>query len=94
MDLSLGSAAVKESLDNAIRGVKTVVATVHTAPLAVIPYLSNQAETGRDRRRRIVIVLAILGIFILGLALVHFLVSPLDVMWFRGMRKVDSLIAE
>jgi len=30
----------------------------------------------------------------LVLALVHFLVSPLDVMWFRGMRKVDSLIAE
>ncbi|MGB5260823.1 MAG: Wzz/FepE/Etk N-terminal domain-containing protein [Gammaproteobacteria bacterium] len=90
----MGSAAVTESLDNAIRGVKSVVATVQTAPLAVIPYLSNQVESGRQKRQRVIIVVVALSIIILVLAMVHFLVSPLDVLWFRSLRKVDSLIAE
>jgi hypothetical protein len=34
------------------------------------------------------------ALFALALALVHFFVSPLDVMWFRGMRKVDQVIGE
>jgi len=94
MGAGVGSAAVRESLDSAVRGVKSLTATVQTAPLAVIPYLSNTAETGAQRRRRIIVIVAVVGAIALVLALVHFLVSPLDVMWFRGMRKVDSLIAE
>jgi uncharacterized protein involved in exopolysaccharide biosynthesis len=90
----MGSAAVSESLDNAIRGVKSIVATVHTAPLAVIPYLSNRVESSRQKRQQVIIGVVVLSIIIIVLALVHFLVSPLDVMWFRGLRKVDSLIAE
>jgi uncharacterized protein involved in exopolysaccharide biosynthesis len=89
----VGAAAARESMDQAIRGVKSLIATVNTAPLAIIPYLSNEAETSLQQRRRVlIVVIALAGILIL-LALVHFLFSPLDVMWFRGMRKIDSLIA-
>ncbi|NNJ94419.1 MAG: lipopolysaccharide biosynthesis protein, partial [Halobacteria archaeon] len=94
MGAGVGSAAVRESLDSAVRGVKSLTATVQTAPLAVIPYLSNTAETGAQQRRRIIVIVAVVSVIAVVLALVHFLVSPLDVMWFRGMRKVDSLIAE
>jgi hypothetical protein len=40
-----------------------------------------------------VIVSVIAGITVI-LLLIHFLVSPLDVLWFRGMRKVDNIVGE
>jgi len=90
----VGSAAISESLDNAVRGVKGLTALLHTAPLAVIPYLANEAETSTEKRRRYyILAAAVTGIIVL-LLLVNFLVTPLDVMWFKGLRKIDSLVGE
>jgi protein tyrosine kinase modulator len=90
----VGSAAVAESMSAAVRGAKGVVAILHTAPLAVIPYLPNAADTrAQQTKKRIMIITVIAGIIIL-LLLVHFLFSPLDVLWFRGLRKVDTIIGE
>jgi len=90
----VGSAAVAESMSAAVRGAKGVVAILHTAPLAVIPYLPNTADSrGQRNKKRIMIITVVAGITILFL-LVHFLFSPLDVLWFRGLRKVDTIIGE
>ena len=90
----VGSAAVAESMNAAVRGAKGMVAILHTAPLAVIPYLPNAADSRAQRKKkRIMIIAVIVGIIVL-LALVHFLFSPLDVLWFRGLRKVDRIIGE
>jgi uncharacterized protein involved in exopolysaccharide biosynthesis len=88
----IGSAAVAESLDSAVRGEKGVAAILHTAPMAVIPYLDNAAETARQKNRRILVIVSIIGGIIILVLLVHFLFSPLDVLWFRGIRKVDSIV--
>ena len=88
----VGSAAVAESMSEAVRGAKGVVALLHTAPLAVIPYLPNEADTrGQRKKKRIMIISVVAGIIILFL-LVHFLFSPLDVLWYRGLRKVDTIV--
>jgi succinoglycan biosynthesis transport protein ExoP len=90
----VGSAAVAESMNAAIRGSKGVVALLHTAPLAVIPYLPNTADTrARRKKKRIMVISVIVGIIIL-LLLINFLYSPLDVLWFRGLRKVDAIVGE
>jgi hypothetical protein len=90
----VGSAAVAESMDSAVRGAKGLVAVLNTAPLAVIPYLANEADTSKDKfRKRMLIVSVAVGVIII-LLLINFLVSPLDVLWFRGMRKVDTIIGE
>ena len=90
----VGSAAVAESMDSAVRGTKGLVSVLHMAPLAVIPYLANEADTRKENTRKwIVIVSVIAGITVI-LLLIHFLVSPLDVLWFRAMRKVDNVIGE
>ena len=90
----VGSAAVRESMDSAVRGAKGLVSVLHTAPLAVIPYLATEADTGKERTRKRVIVAAVVAGVIVILLLIHFLVSPLDVLWFRGMRKVDNIVGE
>jgi succinoglycan biosynthesis transport protein ExoP len=88
----VGSAAVAESMSSAVRGAKGVAAILHTAPLAVIPYIANTADTrSRSKNKRLVLISTIAGIVIL-LLLVHFLFSPLDVLWFRGLRKVDTIV--
>jgi hypothetical protein len=88
----IGSAALTETMDTAVRGTKGLIAILNTAPLAVIPYLVNEADTSRTRNRRILHILSIIAGIIIALLLVHFLYSPLDVLWFRGLRKVDKVI--
>jgi protein tyrosine kinase modulator len=90
----VGSAAVAESMDSTIRGAKGIMATLQMAPLAVIPYMANAAETGAQRRKRIIIFASVIAGIIVCLLLVNFLVSPLDVLWFRGLRKVDTIVGE
>jgi len=88
----VGSAAVAESMNTAIRGAKGLGTLLHVAPLAVIPYLPNAAETrARRQKHRIMVITVIAGIIIM-LLMVHFLISPLDVLWFRGMRKMDNIV--
>lgn len=90
----VGSAAVAESMDSAVRGTKGLISVLNTAPLAVIPYLANETDSSKETRRKwILILLAITGIVAI-LLLIHFLISPLDVLWFRAMRKVDNIIGE
>lgn len=90
----VGSAAAAESMNAAVRGAKGVAAILHTAPLAVIPYLSNEADTrALQKKKKILLIVAIVTIIIVFL-LVNFLYSPLDVLWFRALRKVDTIVGE
>ena len=90
----VGSAAVAESMNAAVRGAKGVVAILHTAPLAVIPYLPNAEDTLKQHnKKKMTLISIVIGIIVL-LVLVHFLLTPLDVLWFRGLRKVDTIIGE
>jgi succinoglycan biosynthesis transport protein ExoP len=90
----VGSAAVRESLDNSVRGTKALFTILQAAPLAVIPYLTSHEEIRVQRRRRNMLIAAFFIVLVATLLLVHFFVSPIDVMWFRGMRKVDQLVGE
>lgn len=83
----VGYAAVAESLDSTVRGAKGVVATLQVAPLAVIPYLASDREITTQRRKRRLIVLGALAVVLIAVGLVHVFVSPLDVLWFRALRK-------
>ncbi|MDH5594973.1 MAG: lipopolysaccharide biosynthesis protein, partial [Gammaproteobacteria bacterium] len=87
-----GSAIILESLSSAVRGTKQIIATVGAAPLSVIPHMMNEYDFERTIQvRKISIVVAVTG-FVFLVLMVHFAFSPLDVLWFRGMRKVDSVL--
>ncbi len=87
----VGYAAIAESLDNSVRGFKGVVATLQVAPLAIIPYLATDKEISHGRRHRRMLVLIAVGIVFIAVIVVHFFVSPLDVLWFRILRKATKL---
>jgi hypothetical protein len=87
----LGYAAVAESLDSSVRGIKGVMSTLQVAPLAIIPYLATDKEIAHGRRHRRRLVLIAVGIVVVAVILVHFFVSPLDVLWFRALRKATKV---
>ncbi|MCW9057545.1 MAG: Wzz/FepE/Etk N-terminal domain-containing protein [Gammaproteobacteria bacterium] len=86
----LGYAAVAESLDSSVRGVKGIMNAVQAAPLAVIPYLANDREVKRGKRKTWIIVALVLAAIGLVVLLFHLFVSPLDVLWFRVLRRASN----
>ncbi len=83
----VGHVAVREALDSRIYGAAAVRTVTGAPPLAVIPYL----ETAAERRRRLLNSLLLLAGLIIAAALVllavHVFVTPLDVLWFKLLRK-------
>ena len=94
--LSIGSgvgfAAVGESMDSSIRGSRGVVAVLEAAPLSVIPYLNNSNDLARAKKTRRIVIAVFASGFVLFLLLVHLFWTPLDVLWFKGLRKADDVI--
>lgn len=87
----LGYASMAESLDSTLRGAKGVLATLQVAPLAVIPYLASDRETAGQRKHRRMVVYGAIATVLFAVMLVHFFISPLDVLWFRALRKATSV---
>jgi uncharacterized protein involved in exopolysaccharide biosynthesis len=88
----LGFAAVAESMNNSVRGVRGVMSVLEFPPLSVIPYLPNSEDLARAVKTRKIIIAFVASSFMLLVLLVHFFWTPLDVLWFKGLRKVDTVI--
>ena len=82
-------AGVLESMDNALHGARSLSAVLGAPPLAVIPYVQNRQDRGRQQRIKVLSLLAVILVVLATLAAIHFLVTPLDVFWFRLMRKLE-----
>jgi polysaccharide biosynthesis transport protein len=84
---AVGAAALRESSDTSVRGVKDLRALLSVPPLAAIPLIRTRAE--RRRHKRVVryswqgAVVAVVALVIV----VHFLVRPLDVLWLGLLRR-------
>jgi len=89
---SLGFATVAESMGSSVRGVRGVMNVLEFPPLSVIPYLPNSEDLAQVGNTRKIIIASVASGFVLLVLLVHFLWTPLDVLWFKGLRKVDTVI--
>ena len=92
MGMGIGYAAVAESLDDSVRGAKSIAMTVGSAPLAVIPYLHNDAEVSKNKRSFATRTAAAVVAIILVISALHFFWTPLDVLWYKALRKADVAI--
>jgi len=87
-----GYAAVAESADKSVYGARGISSLFGNPPLSVIPYLPNKADVMHAERVRKIAIIAITGTLVIVILLIHFLWTPLDVLWFKGLRKVDTVI--
>ena len=88
----LGYAFVAEALDGTIRGVKSITILLTAAPLAVIPEIFVPSDYFRRKRFNKIAIITMLSSFVVVVLIIHFFWSPLDVLWFRGVRKASNII--
>ena len=82
-----GTGAFLENIDRSIRGPESLAHITQAFPLAVIPYIPNNADLRQLIARRRTIRLAGFGIAAACILLAHFFWLPLDVVWFAALRK-------
>ncbi len=90
--LSIGSALayalLKESMNSYIYGSKGLLAATGASPLVVVPYIENDEDLEKAKLlKRKVIYFSIAAFVILPL-LFHFIIMPLDVLWYVINRKL------
>jgi len=88
----IGVAILKETMDSSIRGVISVSKMLTAAPLAVIPVIYNTCDLRRKQRINYMVFGAIIGSIVFVLLTIHFIWTPLDVLWFRGLRKAENVM--
>jgi uncharacterized protein involved in exopolysaccharide biosynthesis len=87
----IGFAFVADAISGAVRGARSIQTSLGVAPLAVIPYQMNMADLHKRKRLQKRTILVGLIAIIAGVLLIHFLISPIDVLWFRILRKFEIL---
>lgn len=88
----LGFGIVAESVDSSVRGARGVISVLKAPPLSIIPYVRNRQDQSQFERRKKLAIRVAIGGFILIVILAHFLWTPLDLLWFRGLRKITALV--
>ena len=87
-----GLVVIQEALDMSIRGVSGITKLLNEAPLAVIPVIYNSHDYLLKKRNSKIFAGSFLGIMITLVLLVHFFWTPLDVLWFKSLRKAENAI--
>ena len=84
----IGYASLLETLDSSIRGTKSLARLAGAPVLAVIPYVENAQD--RSRKRKVNLTGWMVGVVVLlvAISIVHFFIAPLDVLWYRMLRRV------
>jgi uncharacterized protein involved in exopolysaccharide biosynthesis len=90
---SLGFAIAADIISGTVRGAKSVQILLGALPLSVIPYEMNLQDKVKTKRVKKRIIILFIAIIVSALLFIHFFVSPLDVLWFRILRKIDILMA-
>lgn len=76
-----------ELLNRSIRRSADLVKYLNVQPLVTIPYIVSRKETRRKRWRWLFIVLVLLFVVAAALAAVHMFYMPLDIAWFKVLRR-------
>ena len=90
---SLGFAIVADTISGAVRGARSIQRSLGALPLSVIPFEMNLEDRAKTKRIKKRVVILFVAVIVIALLLIHFLISPLDVLWFRALRKIDILMA-
>ncbi len=89
--IGLGLAMLLEILDKRVRGQAVLAQVINAKPLAIIPYISTQAELNQKRKvvKSIYYFIAALICSLVILAIIHFFVAPLDTLPVLGLLGID-----
>jgi len=93
MGCGFGFAIAADAIGGAVRGARGVQRLLGAYPLSVIPYEMNMQDKIKTRRIKKRIIILFIAVILFALLFIHFVVSPLDVLWFIILRKFELLIS-
>ncbi|MCP3670182.1 MAG: lipopolysaccharide biosynthesis protein [Gammaproteobacteria bacterium] len=84
----VGVVAVAEAMSDAISDASSLIRIIGESPLITIPYIEVEEERIKRLvvKRRVLVAVLIAGIS--SVAIFHFLIMPLDVLWYVIMRRL------
>ena len=86
--IAFGIALIREMLDDAVHDRATVLALTGLMPIAVLPTIYTADEVSSGRNKKILLVLLGMAAVSAGLLLVHLYYLPLDVLFYKVLRKI------
>ncbi|MHB8716891.1 MAG: GumC family protein [Sulfuricaulis sp.] len=87
-----GYAAGLESIDSSVHGANGVRAVLQQLPLSIIPYMPNDDDIVRAKKKKRITIAVITSGLVLFVLYIHFFLIPLDVLWFKELRKANTTI--
>ncbi|RMF83282.1 MAG: hypothetical protein D6739_07395, partial [Nitrospirae bacterium] len=90
LGVGVGAAAAREALDATFHSARRLQRAAGVPVLAVIGAIETAADRTRRRLRRLAWAGSTLGLLAVAVALVHFTVKPLDVLWLQATGKVTA----
>lgn len=89
-----GSVMVSHSMDTSVRGLNGLEALLGVPPLAAIPRMGNDEERRKKRRRIWWLVSTIIVFLGAIIAVIHWYIFPLDVLWYAGLQRIGIQLHE
>ena len=89
--VGLGLTILLELMNEVIRGPKSLERLTGMQAIVVIPYIENPLDRALRSRRFKMVLIALVVIFIVIIAGIHFFVKPLEMIWAIIMMKVGRL---
>jgi uncharacterized protein involved in exopolysaccharide biosynthesis len=86
----VGAGALLESIDSRIYGRAGVVRLLGVPPLAVIPVLDTEETENKKRSRWLVAAASVVLVLIAAAVVIHLVLIPLDVLFFRVLRVLGA----
>jgi uncharacterized protein involved in exopolysaccharide biosynthesis/preprotein translocase subunit Sec61beta len=87
----LGYVGLAEALSNTVRR-RSLAMDLDTTLLSVIPYRESEEDIARRIKTKKLVITAAAVSVVVVVILAHFLWTPLDVLWFKGLRRADGII--
>jgi len=84
----VGFGSMAEYMDHSVRRADELAKVAGHPVLAVIPYLETAQDRAKTLWRRLAFVGAAVGLIVGGLAILHYLYRPLDIVWIQIMREL------
>ena len=85
----VGWASLREFTDQSIRDSESLVLATSFPVLTSIPDIITEEDLQRKKRKRVIMIVALMLSVITGLIVFHFLVMDLNVFWAKLMRKLS-----
>jgi succinoglycan biosynthesis transport protein ExoP len=88
LSAGLGWPQLSAAIDGVITGGKSIQRVFGAPPIAEIPLIVTAADLDKIRNRRLLFFIAVPILFVVVLAVFHFVVMPLDVFWYVALRRL------